>query len=188
MILKVPDATHLKWRATSARDEPAYTGTWRVVESGAGDSLMVSGDDVTLTDAGATFPDTQVGQSITIKGATTSGNNGTFQVTAVPDATHITFTNTNATKQSETFNGTWRLGRNMQRVIPGDPANSYLLIKLGRGDQDRRFGDIMPQSSSDTALLCEEKINAIERWIAAGAPDPSGTPAPADAGNSTFRN
>lgn len=57
---------------------------------------------------------------------------------------------------------TWKL------VIPGDAANSYLMVAVGQypGPLDPRVGT-MPYNSR---LLCREKRDAIERWIAAGAP------------------
>ena len=48
-------------------------------------------------------------------------------------------------------------------VAPGDPDNSYLLIKLGRGT--------FPPGSTQTTMplgnpvLCDEKIDAVERWV-----------------------
>jgi hypothetical protein len=55
------------------------------------------------------------------------------------------------------------------RVVPNDPQLSYLMVALGRvdGTIDPDVGT-MPQNSP---LLCTEKIDAIERWILAGAPN-----------------
>jgi hypothetical protein len=53
------------------------------------------------------------------------------------------------------------------RVVPGHPEMSYLLVKLGAIDGplgDR--GSTMPPNS---ALLCQQKRDAVSRWIAAGA-------------------
>lgn len=54
-------------------------------------------------------------------------------------------------------------------IKAGDPANSYLMIILGKypGFIDPAIGT-MP---SRNPLLCAEKLDAIERWIAAGAPN-----------------
>ena len=55
-------------------------------------------------------------------------------------------------------------------VEPGDPPNSYLMIKLGLGAPDPRLADmtgLMPLGQND--LFCQEKVDAIERWILAGA-------------------
>jgi len=56
-----------------------------------------------------------------------------------------------------------------KRVAPGDPANSYLMIIVGQypGPIDDKAGT-MPYNS---ALLCKEKRDAMERWILAGAPN-----------------
>jgi hypothetical protein len=51
-------------------------------------------------------------------------------------------------------------------VVPGDPAASYLLVALGRNPGTLPMGGTMPLSSPP---LCDQKIDAIERWIAAGA-------------------
>ena len=55
------------------------------------------------------------------------------------------------------------------RVVPGNPQMSYLMVMLGRypGPIDDNVGP-MPQNSPP---LCREKIDAIERWITAGALD-----------------
>ena len=54
----------------------------------------------------------------------------------------------------------------MTLVVPGDPAASYLLVALGRNPGTLPMGGTMPLSSP---TLCDQKIDAIERWIAAGA-------------------
>lgn len=55
-----------------------------------------------------------------------------------------------------------------KRVLPGDPANSYLMIIMGSypGPLKEDVGT-MPYNSP---LLCKEKRDAVERWILAGAP------------------
>jgi hypothetical protein len=55
----------------------------------------------------------------------------------------------------------------MVLVTPGDPENSYLLVILGHfGEDDPRIPDDgdarMPFNSPP---LCQEKLDAIERWI-----------------------
>jgi hypothetical protein len=59
-----------------------------------------------------------------------------------------------------------------QRVVPGEPENSYLMVILGHidGPIDEKVGT-MPYNSP---LLCTEMREAIERWIEDGAP--SGDP------------
>jgi hypothetical protein len=59
----------------------------------------------------------------------------------------------------------------LKRVVPGSPATSYLMIILGDprypGPIDPDVGT-MPQNSP---LICQDKLDAIERWINAGALD-----------------
>jgi len=57
----------------------------------------------------------------------------------------------------------------LQRVTPGDPANSYMIIKLlGSSGAPCFFGTRMPKGL--TALTLEE-IQAFRDWIANGAPN-----------------
>ncbi|CAN5162245.1 hypothetical protein BH11MYX1_BH11MYX1_22810 [soil metagenome] len=53
-----------------------------------------------------------------------------------------------------------------QRVVAGDPAASYLLVALGQVAGPMPAGGYMPLGGS---ALCTEKLDAIERWITAGA-------------------
>ncbi len=65
------------------------------------------------------------------------------------------------------------------RVVPGDPANSYLMIAVGQYPGPLGKGGTMPLNNP---LLCPQKRDAIERWIRAGA---TATPAAIDAGLDT---
>ncbi|HKA86097.1 MAG TPA: hypothetical protein VKE22_00475 [Haliangiales bacterium] len=57
------------------------------------------------------------------------------------------------------------------RVVPGDPMHSYVMVKIGAAPGPLGDGGLMPPNS---VLLCAQKMDAIRRWIAAGAPpDPS---------------
>lgn len=70
-----------------------------------------------------------------------------------------------------------------KRVVPGNPANSYMVIILGGapGPLDPEVGT-MPYNNPK---LCDEKIEAVKRWIAAGATEmesvDAGVDAPLDA-------
>ena len=55
----------------------------------------------------------------------------------------------------------------MKLVEPGSPENSYLMITLGRYDQTKLNSSLMPRGQA--GAFCDEKKDAIERWIAAGA-------------------
>lgn len=54
------------------------------------------------------------------------------------------------------------------RIEAGSPEDSYLYIKLGRGDQSVMVGDSMPPNNQPP--LCKEKLDAVRDWIADGAP------------------
>lgn len=54
-----------------------------------------------------------------------------------------------------------------QRVVPGDPENSYLMIILGHYEGPLTDKGTMPYNSP---LLCVEMRDAVARWIEAGAP------------------
>jgi hypothetical protein len=52
------------------------------------------------------------------------------------------------------------------RVVPGSVAQSYLAVSLGRADGPPPRDGFMPLGADP---LCVEKLEAIERWIVAGA-------------------
>jgi hypothetical protein len=52
------------------------------------------------------------------------------------------------------------------RVVPGSRTESYLLVALGREDGPMPEDGYMPLGSP---ALCNEKLQAIERWVTAGA-------------------
>ncbi len=53
-----------------------------------------------------------------------------------------------------------------RRVVPGQVAQSYLVVALGRAAGPEPRDGFMPLGAEP---LCVEKLEAIERWIAAGA-------------------
>jgi hypothetical protein len=73
--------------------------------NGSGDSFALSGSTITLTDAAAAFTSSMIGKEITITGATTGGNDGTFTVTGVPTSSTLTYEN--ASGATEAFTGDW---------------------------------------------------------------------------------
>jgi len=75
--------------------------------SGVGDSFAFSTPLVTLTDAAGLFTPAHVGLSITIAGATTPANNGTFTITAYVSATQIKWSN--ASGAAEAYTGAWSI-------------------------------------------------------------------------------
>lgn len=52
------------------------------------------------------------------------------------------------------------------RVVPGSPQTSYLMVALRRAPGPEPASGFMPL---DAEPLCDEKLDALERWIAQGA-------------------
>jgi len=97
VIIIRPNLTSLQY--TENLGGAAWTGT--------GDTIGGTAPNMTLTDAGALFDARDVGQSITIAGATTGANNGTFLITGYTSPTQITYQNLVGVAQA--FPGTWTL-------------------------------------------------------------------------------
>jgi len=55
----------------------------------------------------------------------------------------------------------------MMRVLPGDPSQSYLLVALGGEPGMPPDGTVMPWGG--LPMLCAQEVDAIKRWVAAGA-------------------
>lgn len=77
-------------------------------DSGIGDTIGGAAPNMTLTDASASFPTDVVGCSITIAGATTPANNGTFSVTTRNSSTQIVYTNASGVAEP-LGSGTWSM-------------------------------------------------------------------------------
>jgi hypothetical protein len=68
-------------------------------------------------------------------------------------------------------------GGSQYRVVPGDPDASWMMKMVGQESDntpasctiDPKVG-LMPMDNNNE-LLCSQKLAAIERWIASGAPD-----------------
>jgi hypothetical protein len=85
--------------------EEVVTVTGR--STGTGDSFAFASPTVTLTCAAASYVASMINSFIQISGATSSGNDGIFPVTAVPGGTQISFENLNGV--AEAFTGTWTI-------------------------------------------------------------------------------
>lgn len=60
--------------------------------------------------------------------------------------------------------------KGLQRVKPGDPEQSFLVIKLRTtSSADPRYGSGMPFLTPGS--VCDDTLDAIRAWIAAGAPE-----------------
>jgi hypothetical protein len=83
-------------------------GTYDVrVATGTGDSFAFGAGIVTLTDAAALFTPNMVGSTITVVGATSPANDGTYLVASVPTTSTLTFANPAGV--AEAFVGTWHV-------------------------------------------------------------------------------
>jgi hypothetical protein len=68
------------------------------------------------------------------------------------------------------FNISGDAGRPLKRVVPGDPANSFLVIKLSlTSHTDPQYGAGMPLPTPGS--VCPATLQTIEQWIDAGAPN-----------------
>lgn len=88
-------------------DEASGTGAQQA--TGTGDTIGGTAPAMTLTDAAGLFTADMVGSYITIAGATTGANNGTFLITGFTSATVITYEN--ASGVAEALPGTWDVNR-----------------------------------------------------------------------------
>jgi hypothetical protein len=75
--------------------------------SGIGDNFARTGSTVTLTVTGMGAIGAWVGLQLVITGAKNANNNGTFDITAVPGATQVQFTNGRGSP--EVFGGQWKI-------------------------------------------------------------------------------
>lgn len=91
--------------ARTLTDESSSYGAQ--ISTGTGDTIGGTAPDMTLTDAGATFTAQDVGRYITIAGATTPANNGTFLISGFTSGTVITYQNSGGV--AEAFSGTWTI-------------------------------------------------------------------------------
>jgi hypothetical protein len=99
-----------------------------------GDTISGTAPTMTLTDAGAVFYTTDSGRYVTISGATTPANNGTFLITSAPSSTVINYTNAGGV--AEAFPGSWSISGRWtssvltNRAISADPAFDRWYFKL----------------------------------------------------------
>jgi len=89
--------------------------------SGTGDTIGGTAPTMTLTDAAALFTPDMVGKSITITGATTPANNGTFPIVGYTSSTVISYTN--ASGVAEAFAGDWSV-----------PGANWVVLSVSGGE------------------------------------------------------
>jgi hypothetical protein len=111
------------------------------VASGTGDLLTGTAPEMTLLDSSSTFGEDLVGQWIDISGATTSTNNGLFQILAVVSSTSIVFFN--GSGSGEAFSGSFQLYRAAELFVDSTPVLTAALASgstSGSGDLLTKVG------------------------------------------------
>ena len=144
-VTAVPSPTTIQFTKAGFVAE-AYTGYYFIVPfdttlSGTGDNFTFSGGNVTLTDAGASFTQADVGKQITIPAgsALSPGNEGTFTIATVADANNVTYAN--ASGVTEAYAGTWTLGGYVSEAAT--TGQSFLNIASSPWMRDQHLGCII---------------------------------------------
>jgi hypothetical protein len=98
------------------------------VQSGPSSSFSFANPTVTYASTGAAFTADLIGKTITVAGATTPANNGSFVVATVPTSESITFVNTAAV--SEAGAGAWFIPEGEALVVQplGDSKEGHLAL------------------------------------------------------------
>lgn len=113
--------------------------------TGTGDTIGGTAPTMTLTDAAGTFTADMVGRNITITGATTPANNGTFPVVGYTSATVISYTN--ASGVGEAFAGNWSVAG----------ANAIVLSAAGSEAPSRNVATV----STTVGAVCAELSGSL---------------------------
>lgn len=138
--------TNLNWRLWFGSNSycPSNTADWAVIGGkGTTGASLTNGTDTgggsfayaapivtfTTTPSGsAAFVSSDVGKKITIVGATTPGNNGTFVITAVLSSTQIQYSN--AGGAAEAFAGTWNTTYDYHVLIEAERYSGFPRISI----------------------------------------------------------
>jgi hypothetical protein len=128
-----------------------------LVKAGVGDTIGGAAPNMTLTDAAALFALTDVGNFVTISGATTPANNGTFPITAFGGPTNVTYTN--AAGVPEAFTGGWQI----TRVMPAGRTFAPLEVNATRKFPPTGFVRINHNGPNDEVIEYEatDLVNSI---------------------------
>jgi len=156
VILEVLATTPGKLRVQNAQHflvGDVLVGAGQVI-SAVGDSIAFAAGTCTLTDAAATFVASYIGQPITISGATSAGNNGSFVVTGVPGPTQIQYGN--AAGVTETFPGTWAVGIQETKTISTTDVASGIITLTGNIANFHSPGNILRGTGAAAVNLMPE--------------------------------
>lgn len=127
------------------------------VVTGTGDDISGTAPTMTLTDAAGSFTANMVGRQITIAGATTPANNGTFPIVGYTSATVIDYTN--ASGVAETFSGTWSVSG----------ANWKVLSAAGTETPSRDVSTVATTPGAVCAELGASELNTHKMTEIAGS-------------------
>lgn len=136
---------------------------------GTGDSFALGiGNEVILTDSAAFFNPNSVGTSITIAGAGSGANDGTFPITRVLGPTQIVFTN--AAGVAEAFAGTWEIQNGVTETsgftwtLDGVAPNDFFreLDAAGNVVQERTIDTV--DSETQLTMFTDLVTFAAEDW------------------------
>jgi hypothetical protein len=181
-------ATSITLEDASLFPNPATSGNYPVLldsgkmgtRSGTGDSFAFSGVVITLTDAAALFTTDLVGKLITIAGATSGGNDGTFVITDVPSTTTLTYVN--ASGVAEAFPGTWTIHnlRVEEAVVCSAKAGNVLtvsaLVNDHIGPRASFINTGVASLSPDATLLFGDDVSDFPASGLLRAQETDGTP------------
>jgi len=127
------------------------------VVTGTGDTIGGTAPTMTLTDSAATFTADMVGRNITITGATTPANNGTFPIVGFTSSSVISYTN--ASGVAEAFAGDWSVAG----------ANWVVLVQASSETPSRNIATVGTTSGAVAAELGAGLFNSNQLTEVAGS-------------------
>lgn len=166
----VLDSTGGRALLNFGREEAPYESQLKL--DGTGDSFAFASPTVTLTDAAGLFTADMVGRQITIVGATTSGNDGTFTIASYIGPTQITWSNLSGA--AEAFTGNWfvegpGVGATTLSVADGSgfPTSNFWIIV---GQDTRVFEALLVSSRTGNILTLNASYSTyfthqVGEWV-----------------------
>jgi hypothetical protein len=137
------------------RPNRAWLGAYQSL-TGTGDTFTKSGTTMTLTDAATTFGGWEIGKRVTIAGATSGANNGTFTITALGSDSH-SMSYTNAAGVAEAYAGTWTLESNRNTR-----QRAYVSRGYRCGPQEAILVTILPYGTTEATRLAVEDMLRVK--------------------------
>lgn len=173
-MLDAAGVTSNNYGLVELRRDKAYLTTRQRI-TGTGDALTKSGNEVVLTDAAANFAGGmlrwdrgEVAPTITIAGATSPANDGTFPVTGFIGPGNTAVSYVNASGVSEVFAGTWAINDALHDRQDAYVGRGYRCGngRLPSGGQLPALVVIIPYNASEALRLAVAE--AVRQRKAAG--------------------